>query len=376
MNKEKKQIDKPRIGITIGDPNGIGIELILKTFLEKRIFDFCTPIIYGSGRVISFHRKALNLDDLKLNTLKPGSKLNFNGLNLVNCWEDEVKIELGKPTIEGGKYAFKALEVASQDLRDNKLDAIVTGPVDKQLISKAIGEKFVGQTEYFAQQSNTKTPLMIMVTDDIKVALATGHIPVQEISTKLNKELIVEKLKALQSSLIKDFSINRPKIAVLGLNPHAGDSGLLGKEEKEIIIPALELAKKENIIAIGPYSADGYFGAGIYKNYDAVLAMYHDQGLAPFKTIAFEEGVNFTAGLPIVRTSPDHGPAFNLAGKNQANEGSLRSALYAALKVLNSRKNHALYNQDKLDRTALFKELDGKDEDISNKKEEQNKTEV
>jgi 4-hydroxythreonine-4-phosphate dehydrogenase len=376
MSKEQKNINKPRIGITIGDPNGIGIELILKTFLEKRLLDFCTPIIYGSGRIISFHRKALNLEDVKLNTLKAGVKINFNGINLVNCWEDDVKIELGKGSPEAAKYAYKALEVASQDLKDNKIDAIITGPIDKNLISKAIEQKFVGQTEYFAEKSGTKNPLMIMVADKLKVAIATGHIPVTEIGTKLTTELIVDKLKSLNKSLIEDFGIDKPKIAVLGLNPHAGDGGLLGSEEQEIIVPAIEKVKKENIIAVGPYSADGYFGAIIYKQFDAVLAMYHDQGLAPFKSLAFDDGVNFTAGLPIIRTSPDHGPAFNLAGKSIAEEGSMRSSVFCALNILKHRRNHKEHNQNKLDRTALFKGLDGKDDPKSNKKESAKGTEV
>ena len=360
----------------MGDPNGIGIELILKALTDKRIFDFCTPIIYGSSRVISFHRKAMDLPEVKMTSLKEGTKINLKGANIINCWEDEVKIELGKPNPEVSTYALKALDAASQDLIDKKIDAVVTGPIDKSLINQVVDEKFVGQTEYFQEKAKSKHSLMIMASEGLKVAIVTGHTPLFEVPKKLNKELILSKLIGLNKSLKEDFGISKPKIAVLGLNPHAGDNGLLGTEEKEIIIPALEAAKQKNIIAIGPYSADGYFGAGLYKKYDAVLAMYHDQGLAPFKALSFDDGVNFTAGLKIVRTSPDHGPAFNLAGKNEASEYSFRASIYTALEIINNRKNHSEYHQDPLDRTALFNGLDGKDNAKEEKKENRNNAEV
>lgn len=369
MANKTKSAHPIKIGISIGDLNGIGIETIIKTFTDSRIFNFCCPIIYGSAKVINYYKTQLEIENLKLNVLQEDKKLHPKALNVVNCWEEDVKIEIGKASPENGLYPLKSIDAALTDLKSGKIEGIVTAPINKDLLNNHLAEKFVGHTEYLAQNTGGKEPLMLMVSDDLRVAVTTGHISVSEIKTKITSELIVEKLEILKQSLIKDFAISNPKIAVLGLNPHAGDNGLLGSEEQEIIIPALEKAKEKKIFAIGPFSADGYFGSDTFKKYDAVLAMYHDQGLAPFKAMAFETGVNFTAGLPIVRTSPDHGPAYNLAGKNKASEASFRSALFLAIDVIRNRYAHQIAHQNPLDRTALFKGMDNKT-DKKNKKTE------
>ncbi|HAP00502.1 MAG TPA: 4-hydroxythreonine-4-phosphate dehydrogenase PdxA, partial [Bacteroidetes bacterium] len=298
---------KPIIGITTGDINGIGLEIALKTLSDNRIMEFCTPVIYGSSKVVSFHRKASNLPNLNYSQSDSLEKIQPNTLNIINCWNEEVNIQLGIENEIGGKYAAKSLEASINDLSSGKIAALITSPINKHNMP-ADTFPYKGHTEFFASIAN-KEPIMILCSEELRVALVSGHVPVAEIAMKVKKDSIVKKLQLLKESLQKDFGIDKPKIAVLGLNPHNGDNGLVGNEEANEIAPAINEAKQKNILAFGPFSSDGFFGTQQFKNYDAVLAMYHDQGLIPFKTIAFNSGVNFTAGLSFIRTSPDHGPA-------------------------------------------------------------------
>lgn len=322
------------IGITMGDTNGIGPEVVIKALSDNRILEDCTVIIYGSTKVLAAHNKTID-GEFTYQSIK--DKPHPKKINVINCWEDEAEIELGKPTEESGSRAFKALEVATQDLASGKIDVLVTAPISKDNIQKA-GFEFPGHTEYLAAMSNEKEALMMMVADELRVALVTAHLPLKDAVSALTKEKIVNKIMAVDASLKKDFKIVRPKIAVLGLNPHAGEQGKLGKEEIEIINPAIQEAQNQGILAYGAYPADGFFGATSIKEFDAVLAMYHDQGLTPFKAMAFDSGVNFTAGLPIVRTSPDHGTAFDIAGKDLASEQSMRNAIYLAIDIYRNRQ--------------------------------------
>lgn len=325
-----------RIGISIGDINGIGPEVVIKALSDVRILQDCSVVIYASTRVLSFHRKTLKNIDFQYQSIKDASQIDPKKINVINCWDEDAKIELGQKTESGGKYAFLSLEAATADLAANKIDVLVTAPISKETIQRA-GFKFPGHTEYLADMSGVKEALMMMVSDNLRVALATTHISLKEVADVLTKELIVDKIQALNASLKKDFKIIRPRIAVLGLNPHAGEKGALGAEESEIINPAIQTAKQDGIIVNGPFPADGFFGSSALGQYDAILAMYHDQGLAPFKALAFESGVNFTAGLPIVRTSPDHGTAFDIAGQDKASEFSMRNAIYLALDIYRNR---------------------------------------
>lgn len=337
----KKDDSKIRVGITIGDVNGIGMEVIMKTFQDNRMMDDLTPIIYGSADVAKTHRKALGIENFSFHGIKEADDARPKMANLINVWDEELEITIGTPSKETGIYAFKSLEAAVTDLAANKLDVLITAPIDKDTIQ---GESFdfPGHTEFLAKMSNVEESLMFLVADDLRVGVVTGHVPLKEVAEKLDRDIIVRKLRLMNESLLKDFAISSPKIAVLGLNPHAGDNGLLGNEEKEVILPAIREAKEEGLYVYGPYGADGFFGTASYKKFDAVLAMYHDQGLVPFKTIAFENGVNFTAGLPIVRTSPDHGTAYEIAGKNIASESSLRHAIYVACDIY---RNRQLYKE-------------------------------
>lgn len=331
--------NKIKIGITIGDINGIGPELIIKTFLDEKMLQLCTPIIYGSSRILSYHRKALNLDDFKYHMLKQDSNPRSDEINVINCWEEEIKLNLGESSKIAGQYSYMAIENAVSDLVSNKISALVTAPIDKYTIANE-SNKFIGHTEYLQEKFEVSDSLMMMVAEDFKVAVVSGHIPLKDVASSITTEMIYNKIKIFNTSLREDFNIEKPKLAVLGLNPHAGDQGLLGHEEQEIILPAIEKANKDNIIAFGPYSADGFFGAGSYKNFDGILSMYHDQGLVGFKTISFDTGVNYTAGLPGIRTSPDHGPAFDLAGKNIASLQSFRNAIYMAIDISRNRINY------------------------------------
>ncbi len=337
----------PIIGITIGDINGISTEVIIRTLTDHRINEFCIPVVYGSLKVISYWKKVIGFPDFQLNIIKSIDQVNHKRSNIMVCWEEEVEIKPGEITELAGKYAFKSLEMATKDALEGKIQAIVTGPLNKNSVNNQL-LPFKGHTEYLAQQTGSEY-LMLLTSEDIKVAMVTGHIPLKEIASKLSQELILRKIKLLNESLKKDFGIIKPQIAVLALNPHAGENGLLGNEEKEIIIPAVEKSRNQDqILVYGPYPADGFFGAGQYKKFDGILAMYHDQGLIPFKHIAFETGVNFTAGLPFVRTSPDHGTAYSLAGKNLASEQSMRNALYLAVDIWAKRNNFTEINHNPL----------------------------
>mgnify|MGYP000852728924 FL=1 len=331
-------MDKIIIGITQGDINGIGYEVILKSLSDAAIFDLLTPVIYGSSKIAAYHRKVLNIQNLSFNNINSVEEANPKRINIINCTSDEVKVELGQPTAESGKAALDALERACSDLGKGLIHALVTAPINKKNIQS---EKFhfPGHTEYLAEKfSKNKAPLMMLINDFMRIAVVTGHIPLQKVASTLTTELILEKIETLNDSLKEDFLIVRPRIAVLGLNPHAGDEGVIGNEEEQVIIPALKAASEKGIICLGPYPADGFFGSGNFSNFDGVLAMYHDQGLIPFKTLSMESGVNFTAGLSIVRTSPAHGTAYDIAGKNLASENSFREALYMACDIYKNRK--------------------------------------
>jgi 4-hydroxythreonine-4-phosphate dehydrogenase len=339
--------EKIIVGISQGDINGIGLEVIIKTFLDPQIFDICTPVVFGSQKTASFHRKALNIEDFSFHPIKDVSEINHKRANIINVYEDEPVVELGKQTPVGGSYAFKSLEAAAYALAQNKIDVLVTAPINKENIQSE-DFKFPGHTEYLDDRFGDGNSLMFLVSDTLRVAVVTGHIPVTQVAQALNPEKILKKIQVLHKSLMQDFQVRKPKIAVLGLNPHAGDNGVIGNEELNIIIPAIKKAKDEGMLVYGPYPADGFFGNGTYKQFDAVLAMYHDQGLIPFKTISFNSGVNFTAGLPVVRTSPDHGTAYDIAGKNLASEESFRKALYTAIDIYKTRKMHAELNANPL----------------------------
>ncbi len=327
--------------------NSIATEVIIKTLVDHRINDYCIPVVYGSPKVISYWKKIIGLPDFQLNIITNLDQLNPKRSNILVCWEEETEIKPGEATELAGKYAFKALEAATKDAVAGKLHAIVTAPLNKNTVS-ATSPNFKGHTEYLAQQAGSDH-LMVLTADELKMALVTGHMPVKDVSAALSIELIQNKIKLLNDSLKQDFGIVKPRIAVLGLNPHAGDNGLLGSEEKEIIIPAVDRAKNDKqILVMGPYPADGFFGSNQYKKFDGILAMYHDQGLVPFKYAAFDSGVNFTAGLPFVRTSPDHGTAFDIAGKNEANEQSMRNALYLAVDIWAQRNNFKEINENPL----------------------------
>lgn len=329
--------NKIKIGISIGDVNGIGLEVILKTLSENRILDYCTPIVYGHTKVASYHRKALGLSDFNFNVITEPSLANPKKANIINCWEEDVKIELGVANETGGKYALLSLEKATEDLIKGDIDALVTAPINKHNIQSETF-KFPGHTEYLMERSGSNDVLMFLLSEDIRVGVVTGHIPIADVPKSITADKIVKKLVMMNESLKKDFWIEKPKIAVLGLNPHAGDNGLLGTEEAEIIMPAIQQAFDRGVICFGPYPADGFFGKGSYKQFDAVLAMYHDQGLIPFKTIAFSTGVNYSAGLKIVRTSPDHGTGYDIAGKNLADPTSFIEALFAATHIVRNRR--------------------------------------
>ena len=326
-----------RVGITHGDTNGVGYELILKTFADNGMYDICIPVVYGSTKMATYHRKALNLN-VNFNNILSANEAEPNRLNLVNCFDDELKIELGKVDADAGKAAFLALEHAVSDLKAGRIDVLVTAPICKSAIHGAHFE-FAGHTEYLGDRlgQEGESPLMILANSLMRVALVTTHLPVQEVSAAITPEAVESKIRAFHKSLRRDFLLSSPRIAVLGLNPHNGDDGVLGSEEKEIITPAIQAAAADGINCFGPYSADGFFGAGMYSHFDGILAMYHDQGLAPFKALSMDDGVNFTAGLSYVRTSPDHGTAFDIAGKGVASVDSFRQSIYYAIDIYRNR---------------------------------------
>ena len=328
-----------KVAITHGDTNGVGYEVILKAFDDPQMLELCTPIIYGSPKVAAYHRKVLNLQT-NFTIIEKAEEAKEGKLNLLTTFDDEVKIELGTPAKEAGEAALAALDRAMTDYRSGLYDVIVTAPINKKTIQSNLFH-FCGHTEYIEScVGDGNKALMILMNDVLKVALVTTHLPIKDVASAITKEAIVEKAILLNNSLKRDFGLTRPRIAVLALNPHAGDDGLLGKEENEVIMPAIAELESKGVMAFGPYAADGFFGSGNYRHYDAVLAMYHDQGLAPFKTLAQENGVNYTAGLPIVRTSPDHGTAYDIAGKGVADAQSFREAIYAAIDIYRNRKNY------------------------------------
>lgn len=340
MNKDIKQSkNKPSIGISLGDINGIGPEVIIKALSSNKILNHLTPVIYGSSKVISFYRKALNKESFQYTQIKSINDVNPRKVNVLNCWEDAIEIKPGESNATGGKYALTSLEYAVKDLKEGKIDALVTAPINKDNI-QSDNFKFAGHTEYLTQAAGKNNSLMLLVSEGLRIGVVTGHIPLKDVANSINKEKIEAKLKLMVSSLKKDFGITKPKIAILGLNPHAGENGLLGDEEKDIIQPVISEQKNKGNLVMGPFPADGFFGAGQHHKFDGILAMYHDQGLIPFKNIAFDSGVNYTAGLPFVRTSPDHGTAYSIAGKNLASESSMRTAIYMALDVVNSRNEN------------------------------------
>jgi len=334
---EKKIIGKkPIIGITIGDVNGVGPEVVIKALSDSRMLNHITPVIFGSTKVLSFYRKLLDMEDFQYSQLKNINELNFRKVNVVNCWADMVDIKVGQVTAEAGNCAYQALREATNYLKEDKIDAIVTAPINKKNIQRD-DFKFVGHTDFIAEELGVKDNLMLMVNNDLRIGVVTAHIPVNEISQSLTKEAVSSKLNIFLKTLKRDFGIDKPKIALLGLNPHAGEDGLLGKEEIEIIDPVVSEFKDKGHLVFGPFPSDGFFGTLQFQKYDGILAMYHDQGLIPFKMLGFESGVNFTAGIPKVRTSPDHGTAYGIAGKNTANPTSMREAIYVAANTVKIR---------------------------------------
>ena len=330
-----------KVGITQGDINGIGYEVILKTFQDIRLAELFVPVIYGSTKVAAYHRKALELPPVTFNLIESAANAEVNKINVINVVQNEIKVELGKSTEAAGEASLAALEMATADLSEGLIDVLVTAPINKDNIQRE-GFHFPGHTEYLEQKFGEAgdNSLMILADDRLKVALVTGHIPISEVASSITKEKIQQTIEIFNNTLKRDFCIEKPRIAVLGLNPHAGENGLLGTEEQDIIIPALKEMQEKEILCFGPYPADGFFGSGQFKSFDGIIAMYHDQGLAPFKTLAMENGVNFTAGLPFIRTSPAHGTAYSIAGQNLASEESFRNAIYMAIDTLRNRKNY------------------------------------
>ena len=353
-----EQERKIRVAITQGDTNGVGYEVILKVFSDQNILELCTPIIYGSPKIATYHRKALNLE-VPFTTINHADEARDGRVNLLACFDEETKVELGQPSKEAGNAALKALDRAMTDYRNELFDVLVTAPINKATIQSP-GFHFPGHTEYIETSvGEGQKALMILMNESLRVALVTTHLPVKDIAKAITKEGIIEKATIFHKALKRDFRISSPRIAVLSLNPHAGDDGLLGTEEKNIILPAIEELADKGIQAFGPFAADGFFGSGAYDHFDGVLAMYHDQGLAPFKTIALESGVNYTASLPIVRTSPDHGTAYDIAGKGVADENSMRQAIFTAIDVFRNRKFYDEPLQNPLPKLFHEKREDG-----------------
>lgn len=344
-NKDKgtnhpRNKNKPVIGISFGDVNGIGPEVVLKALNHKQVLHLCTPVIYASTKTVTYHKNLIELEDLSFVGQRNAERLAYDKINVVNCWNDNVNIALGKPSEAGGKLAQSSLQAAVADLQAGLLDAIVTAPIHKKSMEMA-GFGHIGHTEYLTKEFNAKESLMLLASDNLRVGLVTSHIPLRQVAEAITKERILAKLRIFNEALKVDFGLERPLIAVLGLNPHAGEEGMLGNEEEKVIRPAVVEAKKEGgIMAFGPFPADGFFGSGQFHKFDGVLAMYHDQGLIPFKALTFGRGVNFTAGLSCIRTSPDHGTAFDLVGKNTADPSSFMHALFMAIDLHRNRKEY------------------------------------
>ncbi|HEY1114433.1 MAG TPA: 4-hydroxythreonine-4-phosphate dehydrogenase PdxA [Chitinophagaceae bacterium] len=339
-------MQKPVIGITCGDLNGIGTELIIKTFADHRLLEHCTPVIFASNKLINFYRKSVPDAHFNYQSIKDFSKINHKQINIFNCWEDEVAINPGQLSAEGGHYAVLSLQAAMQALKEQHIQGVVTAPIHKKNVQSA-DFNYTGHTPFFKDAAGVSDVLMLLYADNLRVALVTEHLPIKEVAASITRGAILSKLALLHQTLRRDFGIDKPKIAVLGLNPHAGDEGLIGNEEEQIIKPAIKEAKREKLV-FGPYSADAFFARRSFNQFDAVLAMYHDQGLIPFKTIAVGEGVNYTAGLPFVRTSPDHGTAFDIAGKNIADHTSFMTAVFECVDIINRRAEYDERNKNPL----------------------------
>jgi len=330
---------KIKIGISTGDLNGIGPETIIRTFSNQNVMKYCIPVIYGSSKVMAYYKNIVDDGNFSFISVKNAQNASSSKVNVVNCTTEDLKITIGKATAESGKFAMSALDVMMEDVKSNFLDAIVTAPINKNAM-KLAGWSFRGHTEYLADKFDAKKTMMFMVSENIKVALVTDHVPIKDVAPLISKERILTRIASLEKSLIKDFGIEKPTIAVLGLNPHAGDEGTIGEEDESIVRAAIVEAKKKNTLVFGPYPADGFFGSGQYAKMDGILAMYHDQGLIPFKTLSFGKGVNYTAEIPIVRTSPDHGTAYDIAGKNLADPSSFREAIFTAIDITRNKKEY------------------------------------
>jgi len=353
---------KPIItGITHGDINGIGYEVIIKALSDPLIHDFCVPVVYGSPKVAAYHRKVLNVTNFTFNSIRSAEEANPKKPNLINCLGDEVRVELGKSTREAGDASLAALEHAVDDLVKGKIDVLVTGPIDKNNI-QSDKFTFTGHTDYLKAKVNGSDVLMLMICESMKLGFVTEHLPLRDVAGAITPQLIMRKLKLLNRSLLQDFAVRGPRIAVLSLNPHAGDGGLLGTEEQEIIIPTIAKANDEGILAFGPFSADGFFGSGHFSKFDAVLAMYHDQGLGAFKALAFDTGVNFSAGLSVIRTSPVHGTAYDITGKNEASGNSMRQAIYTACDIFRNRQMYTEISRNPLQPQKIEFQADHVDE--------------
>jgi 4-hydroxythreonine-4-phosphate dehydrogenase len=359
---------KPVIGISCGDTNGIGMEVIIKTFSDNRLLEFCTPVIFANNKLINFYRKSLGDINFSFSTVKDSTKINHKQVNVYNCWEDEIAILPGQLNDIGGKYAVTSLTIAAEALKAGKIDGLVTAPIHKKNVQSEIFN-FTGHTPYLRSLFGVKDVAMMLIAENMRVALLTEHVAIKEVSQSISRDAILSKLQIVNESLKKDFGINKPKIAVLGLNPHAGDEGLVGKEELDIIKPALRDARQRDIFCFGPFAADAFFARAQYEQFDAVLALYHDQGLIPFKSLAFGEGVNYTAGLPAIRTSPDHGTAYDIAGKGIADEASFREAVYKCIDLINARREYALQYKNPLKKMSAAVVANAVDEKITDEAE-------
>ena len=356
----ENQTDKQasiRIGITHGDVNGIGYEVIMKTLADVRVLEFFTPVVYGSSKVASYHRKALDLHDFNFNIVKSAEYAQEGKANLMNIYQQEIKIDLGQCTEIAGEVAFLALEAATEDLKKGHIDALVTAPINKQNIQSEAFQ-FPGHTEYLSEKFGVRESLMLMVSHHMRIGVITGHVPLSKVPAMVSKELILKKTRLMHQSLLRDFGIRKPRIAVLGLNPHSGDQGVIGTEEQEVIIPAIQQAFDEGMLVFGPYPADGFFGSASFRQFDGILAMFHDQGLIPFKALSFKSGVNFTAGLPYVRTNPAHGTAYDIAGKNDASPDAFREAVYLAIDVVRNRRMYEEITANPLSASSLDADTD------------------
>lgn len=366
-------MNKIKIGISIGDINGIGLEIILKTLSNKKICDLCTPVIYGSSKVISYHKNIVDVD-IQYQVVKEPGRFIPDKVNIVNCWQENVNITLGKATEQGGRYAYLALDAAVNDLKDGRIDALVTAPINKEAMKMA-DFPHPGHTEFLSQQLGGTESLMFMIHDELRIGLVTNHLPLEHVAMSITKEKVSEKIEIMDKTLRMDFGIERPTIAVLGLNPHASDNGVIGQQEEQYIRPAIIEAKKKGLLVVGPFAADGFFGSSNYKRFDGILAMYHDQGLVPFKLLSFGSGVNFTAGLSAVRTSPDHGTAYDIAGKNEAEHFSFRKALFSALDIARNRKDYfemrenALFKDDDDDEVEEADDAEDINEEVTNEED-------